>query len=153
MPWPPTWGPPAPWEEYWGSPNPERWGEQRALVVAPEGSEAPQVLPNPRWSPRGDWVACGLSNGLSTWLALVAPDAPEPVSSFDLLGVFAGREAPQLQFDWSADGFYLAALTVNPHLEQRPATLYLAEKMDYCPSILDYITYYYYRHFFYYPYL
>ena len=101
-------------------------GRERPLVVAPEGTVAPVVLPSPAWSPRGDWIACYLAYENATWVGLVAPDLSEPLSSFTLLGTFEGKEASELQYDWASDGSRLAVLATDPRLAPQPTVLYLA---------------------------
>lgn len=96
-------------------------GQERSLVVAPEGIDAPAVLPDPVWSPRGDWIACYLAQEDLIWVGLVTPDPSGPVSSAELLGTFVGRESPGLRFAWSADGSRLAVLTSDSPFIQPPA--------------------------------
>jgi hypothetical protein len=98
-------------------------GQERALVVVPAGggAAAPAVLPDPAWSPRGDWIACDLSHHGLTGVGLVAPDLAEPVSALDLLETFGGREATGLQLAWSPDGSRLAALATALPFTQQPA--------------------------------
>lgn len=99
-------------------------GQEWLLVVAPEG--AGQATFDPVWSPRADWIACTLETDDLAYVGLVSPEPPEPVSAFDLLEPFDGREAPVLRFAWSPDGSHLAALTTDPRVEQQPAVLYVA---------------------------
>ncbi len=98
---------------------------ERTLVVAPEGAESPKILPSPVWSPRGDWIAYYLANQDDTWVGLVAPNLSEPLSGLGILETFDGRQAPLLEFVWSADGSHLAVLAGDPELLQ--AVLYIAE--------------------------
>ncbi|MCP4543081.1 MAG: hypothetical protein GY832_38705 [Chloroflexi bacterium] len=102
-------------------------GEEHTLVVAPEGAESPKILPSPAWSPRGDWIAYYLANQDVTWVGLVAPNLSEPLSGFGILETFDGRQAPMLEFAWSPDGSYLAALASDPGLMQQSMTMYVAE--------------------------
>ena len=96
-------------------------GQERSLVVAPAegGPVALAILPDLAWSPRGDWIACYLSNRDFTWVGLVAPDLGAPMSALDLLETFGGREGTALQVAWSPDGAHLAALTTAPRSAQQ----------------------------------
>ena len=95
--------------------------QEHPLVVAPEGvDDAPAVLPDPVWSPRGDWIACYLTHEDLTWVGLVTPNPSGPVSSAELLGTFVGRESPGLRFAWSADGSRLAVLASDSSFTQPP---------------------------------
>ncbi len=100
---------------------------ERSLVTAPEGPDAPKPLPDPVWSPRGDWIAYYLANDDLAWVGLVAPDLSQPVSGFGILETFDGRESPELQFAWSPGGSRLAVLTNVPNSMPPLATLYVGD--------------------------
>jgi len=104
-------------------------GQDQALALAPAGEESATLAVHPdlAWSPRGDWIACTLGSPRLTWMGLVAPDLPRPLSALDLLETFNGLQAAGLQFAWSPDGARLAALTTDPQSAQQPAVLYLAD--------------------------
>jgi hypothetical protein len=101
--------------------------QEHPLVFPPEGAEAPAVLPDPEWSPRGDWIAYLVANKTAVWIGLVAPSLAEPVSGFGILETFDGLESPRVQFAWSPHGSHLAVLTGDQRSGQGPVALYVGE--------------------------
>jgi hypothetical protein len=100
---------------------------ERSLVTPPEGPEAPKPLPDPVWSPRGDWIAYHLANDDLSWVGLVAPDLSQPLSGLGILETFDGYESPELTFAWSPGGSRLAVLASAPDSAPPLATLYVGD--------------------------
>lgn len=89
-------------------------GEERLLITG--GNEAgvamPWVAAGPSWSPKGDWIACALTDGHLTRVGLVSPYSKEPIGS--VVAFEAGKRGAEsvssLRFAWSPGGDYLALL-------------------------------------------
>ncbi|MCX7681760.1 MAG: hypothetical protein N2508_07330 [Anaerolineae bacterium] len=89
-------------------------GEERLLIDG--GNEAgipmPWVAGKPSWSPRGEWIACTLTDGSLTRVGLVAPHLKEPAGSVVVFeaGKRGAENLTNLRFAWSSDGHYLALM-------------------------------------------
>jgi WD40 repeat protein len=98
------------------------------LVVADEnaGEESPGVY-RPSWSPRGDLVACILSQDGTERPVLIDALSNDQIPAADLLNRALDIAALRVDVHWSPSGEQLAVVTSNPASGSRKGTIYLID--------------------------